>query len=281
METKNLANGVAIPVIGFGTYKAAKGDDREVLRTALECGYRHFDTASFYDNEEVIGKVLAEAGIPREELFLTSKVWKAELGYAEVLAAFERSVKRLGTDYLDLYLIHWPKADVNDRDWQQKVWDTWRGMEELYRAGKIRAIGVSNFLPHHLLTLMERAEVMPMVDQLEIHPGYAQKVALDFCKEHEIIVEGWSPIGRGRVLQEPLLHELAAKYGKSPAQICLRFGLQCDVVILPKASSRERMTENKELFDFSISEQDMYRLMTLPQLGWSGEHPDRETITSI
>ena len=278
MEDFKLLNGVTIPKIGFGTYKSVEGNDKEVILRALRCGYRHLDTAAFYGNEEILGKSVKESGVPRDELFITSKIWKEDLGYDQARKSFEDSLKRLGMDYLDLCLIHWPKSDPEDAQWRKKDKETWKALEELYLAGKVRAIGVSNFLPHHLLNLMESASVVPMVDQLEFHPGYIQKTAVEFCQKHGILVEAWSPIGRGRVQEEPLLLELAQAYGKTPAQICLRFALQCQVLPLPKSSSKERMKENMEVFDFTISQTDMYRIMTLPQIGWSGEHPDRARV---
>ena len=219
-----------------------------------------------------------ESGIPRADFFLTSKVWKDQLGYDSTLQEFENSCKRLGTDYLDLYLIHWPRPSDLNAEWRDLDVETWKALEDLYKSKKVRAIGVSNFLPHHLNNLLERTSITPMVNQLEFHPGYMQKAAVDFCKQTGIQVEAWSPIGRARVLKEPLLMELAEKYQVSVAQICIRFALQCGVLPLPKSSSGERMHQNLDVFGFDIEENDMYQLMTLPQIGWSGEHPDRERV---
>lgn len=280
MEYFQLANGVTVPKIGFGTYKALDGDGGAVIRAALEAGYRHFDTASFYGNEEALGRAVSgfmeEKGLSRKDFFLTTKVWKEDMGYDAAIRSLEASLKRLGTDYVDLLLIHWPKLGPGDAEWKQRDLDTWKAFEELYAQKKARAVGVSNFLPHHLMNLLERARVKPMVNQLEFHPGYIQNPAVEFCQAEGIAVEAWSPLGRARMLEEPLLLQMAGKYGKSPAQICIRFALQCDVLPLPKSSSPERMKQNLEVFDFSISFEDMSALMTLPQLGWSGEHPDRE-----
>lgn len=273
-----LGNGVEIPAVGFGTYKTENGEDEAVICEAIRQGYRHLDTASFYFNEEAVGKAVKESGIPRDEFFITSKVWRDQLGYESTLREFEKSCEKLGTDYLDLYLIHWPRpADLN-AEWKDLDVETWKAMEELYRAKKVRAIGVSNFLPHHLNNLLERTSIIPTVNQLEFHPGYMQKAAVDFSQRLGIQVEAWSPIGRARVLQEPILAELASKYEVSAAQICIRFALQCGVLPLPKSSSPDRMRQNLEVFDFQIEDDDMHRLMTLPQLGWSGEHPDRERV---
>lgn len=273
MEKFTLSNGVEIPAVGYGTYLTSEKDDGTVA-AALAAGYRHFDTASFYGTEQALGDALKAAGVPREELFLTSKLWKDEMGYENALAAFERSLQKLGTDYLDLYLIHWPRTDDLTAEWRQLDRDTWRALEELYRAGRVRAIGVSNFLPHHLRNLMKTAEIAPMVNQIEFHPGYPQTYNVEFCKAHGILPEAWSPLGRTRVLQDERLAGIAAKYGKTVAQLCVRFALQCGVVPLPKSSSPARMQANLDVFDFVISDEDMDRILTLPQFGWSGLHPD-------
>lgn len=273
MEKFTLSNGVEIPAVGYGTYLTSEKDDGTVA-AALAAGYRHFDTASFYGTEQALGDALKAAGVPREELFLTSKLWKDEMGYENALAAFERSLQKLGTDYLDLYLIHWPRTDDLTAEWRQLDRDTWRALEELYRAGRVRAIGVSNFLPHHLRNLMKTAEIAPMVNQIEFHPGYPQTWNVEFCKAHGILPEAWSPLGRTRVLQDERLAGIAAKYGKTVAQLCVRFALQCGVAPLPKSSSPARMKANLDVFDFVISDEDMDRILTLPQFGWSGLHPD-------
>ena len=273
MEKFTLSNGVEIPAVGYGTYLTSEKDDGTVA-AALAAGYRHFDTASFYGTEQALGDALKAAGVPREELFLTSKLWKDEMGYENAFAAFERSLQKLGTDYLDLYLIHWPRTDDLTAEWRQLDRDTWRALEELYRAGRVRAIGVSNFLPHHLRNLMETAEIAPMVNQIEFHPGYPQTWNVEFCKAHGILPEAWSPLGRTRVLQDERLAGIAAKYGKTVAQLCVRFALQCGVVPLSKSSSPARMQANLDVFDFVISDEDMDRILTLPQFGWSGLHPD-------
>lgn len=273
-----LNNGVQIPCIGYGTYKAADGNSAEIIRTAIEAGYRYFDTASFYETESYLAEAVRDSEIPREEFFFASKVWKSEMGYEETKAALHRTLNNLNTDYIDLYLIHWPLPSSEYKEWKQLNIDTWRAMEELYHEGKIRAIGLSNFLPHHIENLLQNCKVSPMVNQLEFHPGYTQEATVQYCKEHNIQVQAWSPIGRARVLQDPLILELANKYQVSPAQICLRFALQKDIMPIPKSSSMARMKENQDLFSFEISKEDMYRLETMPQTGWSGEHPDRERV---
>lgn len=273
-KTFQLQNGVLLPAIGFGTYKVTDGNGKQGISDALETGYRYFDTASFYGNEAEIGEAVKESGIPRGELFLASKVWKDEMGYEETKNAFEKSCERMQTDYLDLYLIHWPKRSQEDKDWKDRLKETWRAMEELYEAGRIRAIGVSNFLPHHLEVILEDAKINPMVDQLELHVGYLQLAAVNYCREHDIIVQAWSPLGRRRVLEEPVVVSLAKKYQVTPAQFLLGFLYQEGFSVIPKASAKERMISNQQIFDFVLSEEDKYFLECLPQMGWSGEHPD-------
>ena len=271
-----LANGVEIPAVGFGTFRVKEGNGEQIISDAIAQGYRHLDTAAFYFNEEEVGNAVRKSGIPREEFFITSKVWRDNLGYEETHKAFEESLKKLHMDYLDLYLMHWPRPTDLSAEWKNLDVETWKAMEELYRAGKVRAIGVSNFLPHHLNNLMDRTGIIPLVNQLEFHPGYIQKAAVDFCQRLGIRVEAWAPLGRAKVFEDPLLTELAEKYHVSMAQICVRFALQCGVLPLPKSSSPERMKQNLDVFGFEIEDDDMHRLMTLPQLGWTGHHPDRE-----
>ena len=269
-----LANGVKIPCMGYGTYKAAEGNNESIIKTAIEAGYRYFDTASFYDTEEALGRAIHESGIPREEFFLTSKAWKTEMGYEEVKKAFAQTLEKLGTDYLDMYLIHWPLPNPKYKDWKELDVETWRGLEELYKAGKVKAIGVSNFLLHHLENLIQNCEIMPMADQIEFHPGFTQEATVRYCQEKGIYVQAWSPLGRKRVLEHPLLVGLAEKYNKSAAQICLRYEIQRRVIPLPKASTKERMVQNYQVFDFEIEKEDMYRIDSMQPAGWSGEHPD-------
>lgn len=273
-----LNNGVEIPAIAFGTYKAADGKSADVIRAAIEAGYRYFDTASFYGTETYLAQAVRESEISRDKIFIASKLWKTEMGYENVKSAFERSLDKLNTDYLDLYLIHWPLPDPEYKDWKQLDKETWRAMEELYQAGKVRAIGLSNFLPHHIDNILEDCTVRPAVDQIEYHPGYSQEAAVQYCKERNILVQAWSPIGRQRVLEEPLVLELAGKYAVSPAQICLKFAVQRGIIPLPKSSSVERMKENLDLYSFEMEREDIWRLATMPQAGWSGEHPDRERV---
>ena len=279
MEHYILNNGVEIPAVAFGTYKAADGKSADVIRTAIEAGYRYFDTASFYGTETYLAEAVRESGISRDEIFIASKLWKTEMGYDNVKKAFGRTLENLETDYLDLYLIHWPLPEPGYKEWKQLDKETWRAMEELYQEGKIRAIGLSNFLPHHIENILEDCTVRPAVDQIEYHPGYSQEAVVQYCKERDILVQAWSPIGRQRVLTEPLVQELAEKYGVSPARICLKFAVQRGIIPLPKSSSMERMKENLDLYSFEMEQEDIWRLATMPQAGWSGEHPDRERVT--
>lgn len=275
METFTLYNGVQIPAVGFGTYKSTQTDEKRVPREAIECGYRHFDTAYFYKNEEQLAAVMKESGLARDEFFITSKLWVTQLGYKEAKQAFEESLKRLQTDYLDLYLIHWPCLGGSPVDWREKNIETWKALEELYTEGRIKAIGVSNFLTNHLENLISHCEIIPMVDQIEFHPGYTQMETIKMCKANKILPEAWSPLGRGAVLKDPLIVELAKKYGVTTGQICVRFAVQNGVLPLPKSSSIERMEKNKDVFSFEIEKADMERLLNMPETGYSGEHPDK------
>lgn len=264
-----LENGVELPYVGFGTYLVKK---ENIIREALENGYRHLDTAARYGNEAIVGSALRDCGINRNDLFVTSKVWKTELGYDATLRSFDASLSALGLRYLDLFLIHWPQPTAA-ADWKPLLTESWKALERLYDEGAVRAIGVCNCLPHHLLHILKDANTRPMVNQLEFHPGYTQAATLQFCMNQGIQAEAWSPLGRGRVLTDPLVLELAEKYNRTPAQICLRFCLQSNVLPLPKASSPERMRENLSLFDFDLELADVYRLQTMPETGWSGLHP--------
>lgn len=275
MKNIGLSNGVEMPCIGFGTYKVSEGHSGlDVVRDALAVGYRLLDTAAMYDNEEEVGRAIRESGIDREEIFVTSKVANKDRGFDSTLKAFDRSLNLLGLDYLDLYLIHWPASGKRFRDWRKINSDTWRALERLLDEGRVRAIGVSNFFPEHLDALKEEAEVLPMVDQVEIHPGCAQEGVLDWCARNNVVVEAWSPLGRRRLFDEPLLLELGAKYKKSVAQICLRWEVQKGVVPLPKTVNQDRMHSNLEIFDFSLSEEDMLKIDSMPATGESGLMPD-------
>lgn len=251
--TVTLHNGVKMPYFGLGVYKVEEGNEViESVKTALEVGYRAIDTAALYENEEGVGKAIKASGIPRKEIFVTTKVWNTDHGYEKTLKAFDKSISKLGLDYVDLYLIHWPGKDT--------FIDTWRALEKLYRDGRVRAIGVSNFKPHHLQTLMEHSEEKPVINQVELHPYFQQKELREFCKQHDIVVEAWSPLGRGQVLDDPVLAEIGKKYGKTPAQVTLRWHLQNDIVIIPKSVTPSRIKENADIFDFELTAEDMEQI---------------------
>lgn len=267
-----LSNGVKMPNLAFGTFKVNEGDDVQIILDAVNVGYRHFDTAAFYNTEEALGKGLKKSGLPREEFFITTKVWKTCMGYEGAKKSFEESLEKLDMDYVDLLLIHWPRPDA-ESDWKKLDIETWKAFEEIYKEGKTKAIGVSNFLNHHMQNILDNCEIVPMVNQIEFHPGYIQKDVIDFDKNHGIVVEAWSPLGRERVFKDELLNELAEKYGKSVAQICLAFALQMDVVPLPKSSSIERMKQNMDI-DFELEEEDFEKIVNMEEMGWSGLDPD-------
>lgn len=273
MEFVTLSNGLQLPKVGYGTYRTTGPEGSAVVAQALEVGYRLLDTASFYGNEADVGEGVRRSGLSRNQVLLTSKAWRDEMGYDQIRAAFDRSCRRLGTDYLDLYLLHWPRVPYSDPDWKAHNAESWRALEELYRAGRVRAIGVSNFLPEHLEALLETAEICPMVDQMEYHPGWNQPETVAWCRAHGVLVQAWSPMGRRRVLEHPLVLELAAKYGLTPAQLCIRFAVDNGVLPLPKSGNRERMAENLDVFATALSAEDLARLNAMEPAGWSGQDP--------
>lgn len=269
-----LSNGIKIPCVGFGTWKLQNDNHTvDIVKTAIDCGYRHIDTAYAYQNEEAVGRAIRECGLKRSELFVTSKLDNADHGYKKTLKEFEITMNHLGIDYLDLYLIHWPKPIKYRDNWQEANEGTWKAFEELYNAGNIRAIGVSNFLDHHLEALLETATIAPMVDQLELHPQYFQKDAVTYCKNHRMIVEAWSPLIRGQ-LEHPILKQIADKHNKTVAQVLLRWSIQHGFIPLPKASTAERMKENAAIFDFELTPEDIDAMKALEALGSTGPHPD-------
>jgi diketogulonate reductase-like aldo/keto reductase len=262
-----LNNGVSMPWLGLGVFQTREGPEVEnAVRWAMEIGYRHIDTASFYQNESGVGKAIAESEVDRGDIFLTTKVWNDEQGYKETLAAFDRSRSRLRTDIVDLYLIHWPIKGVFK--------DTWKALEKLYGEGKVRAIGVSNFLIHHLQELMSDFDVVPAVDQVEWHPFVRQKPLHAFCVDNGIQLEAWSPLTRGKLLDNQVISEIAEAHGKSPAQVLIRWDLQHEVVSIPKSVHRERILENSQVFDFELSSDEMARLDSLDSDTRIGPHPD-------
>ena len=273
-----LANGVGIPCLGFGTYKTPGGaEGAAAVRAALAEGYRHIDTAAFYGNETAVGQGIRESGLPREEIFVTTKVWNTDRGYEKAKASVLESLNRLGLDYIDLCLIHWPAAPHQyPETWEQLNLGTWRALTELYQEGKLRAIGVSNFKPHHLRALME-TEVIPMVDQIEVHPGQTQAETTAFCRAHGILVEAWSPMGRGALLEHPAVTALAEKYRRTPAQICIRWCLEKGILPLPKSVTPARIAENTGVFSFQLAPEDVVALDTVPPTARSHD-PDEVTF---
>lgn len=266
-DTVKLHNGVEMPYLGLGVYKVEAGHQiEETVQTALDLGYRSIDTAAFYQNEAGVGNAIRSSRINRKELFITTKVWNNDQGYEETLRAFESSMSKLQTDYLDLYLIHWPVKG--------KYIDTWRALEKLYKEGRVRAIGVSNFTINHLEDLLKNCTIRPVVNQVELHPRLTQENLRAYCKEQEIAVEAWSPIGRGRLLDEPVFAEIGKKYHKSAAQVILRWHLQNDVIIIPKSVTPSRIEENMELFDFELTQMEMELINSLNRNQRFGPDPD-------
>lgn len=270
-DTTTLHNGVEMPWFGLGVFKVEEGPELvNAVKVAIKHGYRSIDTAAIYENEEGVGQGiregLKEAGISREDLFVTSKVWNADLGYESTIAAYEKSLQKLGLEYLDLYLIHWPV--------EGKYKEAWRALETLYKEGKVKAIGVSNFQIHHLKDLMEDAEVKPMVNQVECHPRLTQKEIQAFCKEQGIQLEAWSPLMQGELLDNEVLQAIATKHGKSVAQVILRWDLQNGIVTIPKSTKEHRIVENSTVFDFELAEEEMNQIDGLNQNHRVGPDPD-------
>lgn len=275
MKTFKLNNGLEFPKIGFGTYKS----ETSAILKAIEAGYRYFDTASFYGTENNIAEAVKQSGLKREDFFIASKLWKFDLGYEKTKIAFNKTLENLKSDYVDVFMIHWPRPDVDNReDWREIDLETWKALEEFYEKKQIRALGLSNFLPYHAENIIKNSKVFPAVAQLEFHPGYTQAFALNYYREKKILVQAWSPMARGRVNGDELIIELSQKYHVTAAQICLRFCVQENVMPLPKSSSMERLKENLTCLDFEFSPEDLSRLENMPPLGWSGEHPDRIRI---
>ncbi|MBP2243079.1 diketogulonate reductase-like aldo/keto reductase [Cytobacillus eiseniae] len=270
-DTTTLHNGVKMPWFGIGVFKVEEGPELvNAVKTAITHGYRSVDTAAIYKNEEGVGKGiqegLKEAGISREELFVTSKVWNTDLGYESTIAAYETSLKKLGLDYLDLYLIHWPVAG--------KYKDAWRALETLYKEGRVKAIGVSNFQIHHLEDLLKDAEIKPMVNQVEYHPRLTQKELQAFCQDQGIQLEAWSPLMQGQLLDHEVLQEIANKHTKTVAQVILRWDLQNEVVTIPKSTKEHRIIENANVFDFELTKEEMEIIDGLNENHRVGPDPD-------
>ncbi|MEK5257407.1 aldo/keto reductase [Paenibacillus sp. FSL F4-0125] len=270
-DTTALHNGVNMPWLGLGVFQVEEGSELiQAIKSAIAHGYRSIDTAAIYQNETGVGQAIKEAlqdnNLSREELFVTSKVWTADMGYEETIAAYETSLAKLGLEYLDLYLIHWPVKG--------KYKETWRALETLYKEGRVKAIGVSNFQIHHLEDVMKDAEIKPMVNQVELHPYLSQQALLSFCKEQGIQLEAWSPLMQGQLLDQPVLKQIAAKYGKSVAQVIIRWDLQRGIITIPKSTKEHRIIENVDVFDFQLTEEDMTLINDLNQDQRVGPDPD-------
>ena len=274
MKKLILNDGQKLPTVGFGTYKSKGQEGIEAVSTAISSGYSLIDTAAVYGNEETVGKGIKASGASRKDIFVTTKLWRENLGYESTKKEFEKSLNRLDLEYIDLYLIHWPANAKNYDNWQKTNADTWRAMEELQAEGKIKSIGVSNFFQEHLEALFETAKVIPAVNQIEFHPGYWQQELVSYCKKQNITLEAWSPLARGKVFENEVLKEIAKAHNKSVSQVCLRWIIQHEVIAIPKSTNPERIQENIELFDFELTSAEMEKIDHLPKMGFSGELPN-------
>lgn len=263
-----LNNGIEIPQLGFGVFQVPPEDTAAAVRTALDVGYRHIDTAQMYGNEAGVGQAIAESGLDRDDVFVTSKLNNGNHARDQALASFDRTLEQLRTDHVDLFLIHWPLPGVGD------YVETWHVMEEIYRSGRARAIGVSNFNPHHLRRLLAGSEVVPAVNQVEAHPYLINQEVREFGAEHGIVTEAWSPIAKGKVLADPVITAIADRLGRTPAQVTLRWAIQRGDVVFPKSVTPERVRENFALFDFELSDDDVAAIAALDRHERTGPDPD-------
>lgn len=276
MQYTKLLNNIEIPMLGYGTYKTAADEEGlQMIKDAIKAGYRHIDTAQGYKNEHLVGQAIRESGIPRNQFFVTTKVWNDNQGYDKTKESIEESLNKLNIDYIDLLLIHWPIPQGKNDEWKKLNQETWKAMEEYYDAGLIKAIGVSNFLEHHLNNLLESARIMPMVNQLEIHPYYQQQSTVKFCQDKGIIVESWGPLMRGKAFKDPKLIELAQRNNISVAQLCIRYCLDRNIVTLQKSSKFERMIDNARVFGYHLDEYTMNEIAKLDTDWCYAFHPDR------
>lgn len=264
--TKQLANGIEMPRLGLGVWRVEDNDATNSVKWAIENGYQLIDTAAVYKNERGVGEGIRQSNTKREDLFITTKLWNADQGYDSAHQAFNDSLERLGLDYVDLYLIHWPV--------EGKFNDSWKAMEEIYESGRAKAIGVSNFHQHHIEELMKTAKIKPMVDQIELHPTLTQVELRDFLAKEGIAVEAWSPLGQGKILQNPTLVEIAEKHDKSAAQVIIRWHLQSDSIVIPKSVHEERIKENFDVFNFELNDDEMKRIDALNINERLGVDPD-------
>jgi diketogulonate reductase-like aldo/keto reductase len=278
-DTYKLPNGVEIPCLGFGTWQTPDGETAvQSVRCAIDAGYTHIDTAQAYGNEASVGKAIRLSGVPRKDLFITTKLWNTNHSYDLTMRSFNESMDKLGLDYLDLFLIHWPNPIAFRDRWEQANAESWKAMEELVDAGRIRAIGVSNFLPHHLDALLKTARIIPQVNQIRLCPGDTQEETVAYCRERQMVIEAYSPLGTGRIFDVPEMQELAKKYGRSIAQICIRWSLQRGYLPLPKSVTPSRIQENLKVFDFALTDEDVQLIADLKGcVGYAGD-PDNRTF---
>ena len=278
MKRYELRGGTDIPQMGLGTWQINDADTLEgVIRAAAEQDFFLIDTAAAYGNEIAIAKALRRLELPREFMFLQDKLWNTNRGYEAAQEACKKSLKKLKLDYLDAYLVHWPASPKLHDDWREINAETWRGMERLKEDGLVRAIGVCNYKPHHLEELRRTAKELPEIDQVEFHPGYYPKDTLEYCRENGILVEASSPLGNGQILEQPLLAEIAARHGKTPAQVCLRWGLDKGMTVIAKTTSPDRYRENCDVFDFSLTAEERHALDALEYCGGIGLDSDEVT----
>lgn len=275
-----MNSGFGIPAAGFGTWQSEPEKTAASVCKAIECGFRHIDTAALYGNEAEVGDGvrlgLEKTGLSREDIFITTKVWNTDRGYGRTLRAFEKSLKALKLDYVDLYLIHWPAVASQYQCWKELNNETWKAMEKLVDEGLVRSIGVSNFLPHHLEPLMESARIMPAVNQIEYHPGWTQKASVEFCRRNGIVLEAWSPLANGDALRCPELIDIASKYNRSVSQVVLNWVSACGIIPLSKSVTPSRIEENAHSFDFELSQEDINAISALTGVG--GKCRDSDTV---
>ena len=267
-----------LPEIGFGTWRLTGSEAQNAVRGAIGCGYRLIDTAASYGNETAVKKALNTCEVPREELVISGKLWNTKRQYDDAIAACRQSLRRLGLEYFDLYLVHWPASPVLYENWREVNAECWRAMETLQRDGFARMIGVCNYLPRHLDALMETAEIVPTVNQIELHPGFLNRDSLEYCLKNDIQVEAWSPLGEGTLLNHPLIQHIAQTHQRTPAQICLRWCVQHGAIPIPKSANEERIRQNLDIFSFALSEEEMEEIDAMPFSGGPGFDPDTITI---